>query len=104
EARFYLRADVDVLGAAGRSEGHVDGHVLFGQLGCVGGDGREVHGIDETEVDDVDGNLGVVATLQGAEDILFGDWGHGFWSSLSQLNLQGCGCRLIYKTRSVNSV
>src|ERR1700723_2821661 len=63
EARFYLRADVDVLGAAGRGEGHVDGDVLFFFSRFRG---REVYFVDEAEIDDVDGNLGVVATAQGA--------------------------------------
>ena len=71
EARFYLGADVDVLGAALRGEREIDGDVLFGLvlfrcLGILGGRGSEYDRIDEAEVDDVDGDLGIVATLQRA--------------------------------------
>ena len=66
EPRFYLGADVNVLGAAGRGEGHVDGDVLFGLFRCVGGDGREIYRVDQAEIDNVNGDLGIVAALQGA--------------------------------------
>jgi hypothetical protein len=70
---FYLSADVDMLGAAGRCETHFDGDILLGLLWRFGWDFREGHGVDESEVDDVDRNLGIVAASQGAEDVLFGD-------------------------------
>ena len=38
--------------------------------------GGEIHFVDEAEIDDVDRDLGVVATLQRAQDVLFGDCGH----------------------------
>ncbi len=66
EAGFDLGADVDVFGTTLRGEGHVDGDVLLGFLGILGGRGGELNGIDEAEVDDVDGDLGIVATLQCA--------------------------------------
>ena len=72
-----MSADVDVLGAAGRGEGHIDGNILLGLLRCVGGHGREIYGVDQAEVDNVDGDLGIVTALQCAEDVLFGDWGRG---------------------------
>ena len=66
EARLYLGADVDVLGAALRGEGKVDGDVLFRFFGTLGGRSSELDGVNEAEVDDVDGDLGVVATFQSA--------------------------------------
>jgi len=41
---------------------------------------RDGDGVDETEVDDVEGDLGIVAIAQGGEDVGFGEWGgHGRW-------------------------
>jgi len=48
------------FGVAGENQHRV----LF--LGILGGGGREHYRIDEAEVDDVDGDLGIVATLQRA--------------------------------------
>ena len=57
-----------MLGTALRGERHVDGDVLF----IVDG-GREIHVVNQAQIDDVDGNLGIVATLQRAQNVLLGD-------------------------------
>jgi hypothetical protein len=66
EARLYLGANIDVFWAALRSEGEVDSDVLFGFVRIFGGHVGELNGINEAEVNNVDGDLGIVATLQGA--------------------------------------
>src|ERR1022692_1328941 len=85
DAGFDLRADVDVLGAALRGEGHFDGDVLLRFVGIVGGRGGKVHFVDQAQVDDVDRDLRIVATLQSAQDILFSDRGHCSNTSSSSL-------------------
>ena len=84
EARFHLRADINVLGTAGRRQGHVDGDVLL-RLdwigGCLARSLCEVYFVNEAEVDNVHWDLGVVAAFQRAEDVLFGDSGHGRFTS-----------------------
>jgi hypothetical protein len=37
------------------------------------GDGGEGYVVDEAEIDDVDGDLGVIAAAERAENVLFGD-------------------------------
>src|SRR5579863_3613401 len=75
DARFHLRADVDMLGAALRGEGHVHRDILLRFFGIRSGCGRKVHVVDQAQIDDVDRNLRVVATLQRAQYVLFGN-GH----------------------------
>jgi hypothetical protein len=60
-----LRADVDVLGAALGGEGHIDGDVLL-TFGCV----VQANVIDEAEVDDVDGDFGIVALPECVENVI----------------------------------
>ena len=49
---------------------------MFGFFGTLGWRGGELDRVDEAEVDDVDGDLGIVTTFQSAQDVLFGDCGH----------------------------
>ena len=71
DAGFNLGADVDVLGAALRGEGHFDGNILLRSIGILGRGGGKIHFVDEAKVDDVDRNLRIVATLESAQDVLF---------------------------------
>src|ERR1700676_1122601 len=76
DAGLDLCADVHVLGAALRGQRHFDGDVLLRFLRSTGGRGGEIHFVDQAEVDEIDWNLGIVATLQSAQYIFFGDGGH----------------------------
>src|SRR5258706_408827 len=64
DARFHLRADVDVLGASLCGEGHLHRYILL-----VFGNGVETHFVDEAEIHNIDGNLRVVALFQCAKDV-----------------------------------
>ena len=66
-------------------EGEGDGDAVArrdaGDSGAGGvGVGRDGDGVDQAEVDDVEGDVGVVAVAQGGEDVGFGESGrHGCW-------------------------
>src|SRR5260370_2604529 len=76
EAGFDLGADVDVFGTTLRGEGHVDGDVLLGFFGSLGGAGGELNGVDEAGVDEVGRDVRNVGPSPCAFDVLFGglDW------------------------------
>jgi hypothetical protein len=76
DAGFNLSADVYMLGAALRGEGHFDGYVLLGVVCTMSGGGGKVHFVDQAKIDDIDRNLGIVAALQSTQHILFSDSGH----------------------------
>ena len=67
DPRFDLGADVDVFRATLCGEGHIDGHVLL----VVGG-GVKTNVVDQAEIDNVDGNLGIVALPESAENVFLG--------------------------------
>jgi hypothetical protein len=54
-----LGADVYVFGAALGGESHVDGYILLTFWQVI-----EANVVDQAEVNDVDGNLGIVALLE----------------------------------------
>jgi hypothetical protein len=60
DAGFDLSADVYVLGTPLGGEGHVDGDVLLALRKIV-----EADVVDESKIDNVDGDFGVVALLKG---------------------------------------
>src|SRR5580658_8934560 len=64
DAGLYLSADIDVLGASLGGEGHIDGDILlaFGKI-------VEADFVDEAEVDDVNGDFGVVALTECVENV-----------------------------------
>ena len=72
DAGFDLGADVDVLGAALSGEGHIDGDILLA-FGYV----VEADVVDQAEIDDVDGDFGIVALLECVQNVILG-YGHGF--------------------------
>ena len=61
-----------MFGAALGGESHIDGDVLL-----TFGDVVEADFIDQTEIDDVDGDFGVVALLECVQNVILG-YGHGF--------------------------
>lgn len=68
--------DLVVGGAALRGHGDVDLDLLTREHAGRVGIGREVDAVDESEVDDVDGQLGVVDVAECGEDVGLGEWGH----------------------------
>jgi hypothetical protein len=69
DAGLDLGADVDVLGAALSGEGHIDGDVLL-TFGYV----VEADFIDQAEIDDVDGDFGIVALLECVQNVMCLVW------------------------------
>src|SRR5271156_7171138 len=62
-------------GAALRSQRQVDGDVLLLAV-LAGGDGIEANAVDQPQIHDIHGNLGIVTLLQGAQNVGFGDSRH----------------------------
>src|SRR5207302_2769363 len=77
QSRLHLHADVDVLRTALGGQRHIDADILLLLLGR-----SEVDLVDQPEIDNVHRDFRIIATLQCAQDILFGDrhLGHSFYS------------------------
>ncbi len=83
DSGLNLRADVDVLGAALGGEGHIDGDILL-TFGCF----VEADVIDQAEIDDVDGDFGIVTLPECVQNVVLDD-GHEFPLGLTEyLELQ----------------
>jgi hypothetical protein len=71
EAGFNLRADIDVFGATLGGKGHLDSNVLLLVFRR-----REIHFVNQTEIDNIDRDFRIIATPERTQDILFGDGWH----------------------------
>src|SRR4051812_28544981 len=77
KALLGIASDHTTHAAAGGGESH-----FHRDRASAGGKWDDFHVIDETEIDDVDGDLGVVTGFERFPNGLFIDWaiGRGFWS------------------------